>query len=80
MKRVLVALALVVMSVGVFPLSASAANPGLTRGDGVLYTGCIANDDPVLAGLLNAGFTPENGNPVVRCATGTTGLGKVLGN
>ncbi|TAJ17475.1 MAG: hypothetical protein EPO65_11030 [Dehalococcoidia bacterium] len=80
MKRVVVALALVVMSIGAFPVAASAAGPGMTRGDGVLYTGCIANDDPVLAGLLKAGFTPENGNPVVRCATGTTGLGKLLGN
>ncbi len=80
MKRLLVSLALVVMSMGGVPFAASAAGPPFTRDDGVLYTGCIANDDPFLVGLLKAGFSEANGNPVLRCITGTMTVGKVLGN
>ena len=80
MKRVLVSVALVVASMAAFPLSASAANPGMMRVNGFLYTGCIANDDPTLAGLLRAGFSEADANPLVRCITGTTQLGRVHGN
>ena len=52
----------------------------MMRGDGFLYTTCIANDDPVLAGLLRGGFSIADGNPVLRCVPGTTAVGKSHGN